>query len=190
VSSFAKDIVIEKGGFLMNRSLPALILGALVVAPCAGQAQQTSMMAPSAYGAGPHGYDLQVGTWSCSNNMAGGTGGPNSQTLTVTPIKGKGVIFYRSTAQNFDLSWYYVYSSKTKSWLSPFIASDGSYGSESTAQTGKRVVWTGSTIDGSSGKKIQIRDTIVNSATKTTDLGEWLIAGKWKAQYNLTCTRT
>jgi hypothetical protein len=146
------------------------------------------MSATNMYGVGPHGYDWAVGTWSCTNSMPSAMGGPSSMTLKVARTNG-GSIFFRSTGTNFDNSWYNIYVPSKKMWLSPFIVSDGSYGTESTTQTGPKVVWTGSAFDATSGKTVQVRDTTVFAPTKYTDLGEQKSGGLWKTQYNVSCTR-
>lgn len=158
---------------------------ALVLLPCAVRSQ---MMSASMYGAGPHGYDWAIGTWSCTNSMPSPMGGPSNTTLKVTRTNG-GAMFYRSTGQNFDNSWYNVYMPMTKTWVSPFIIADGSYGTESTTQTGKKIVWTGLASDAGSSKTEQIRDTLMISGAKYTDLGEVQSVGTWKTQYNVTCTK-
>jgi hypothetical protein len=170
----------------MQKFLSSIALAALAVAPYAAQGQ---MMSTSMYGAGPHGYDWEVGTWSCTNTMPSPMGGPTNTTLRVTRTSA-GAIFYRSTGANFDNSWYNVYVPSKKMWVSPFIVSDGSYGTESTAQTGKKIVWTGSAYFAGSGKTMQIRDTNVIAPTKYSDLGEVRSGGTWKTQYNVSCTRT
>jgi hypothetical protein len=72
------------------------------------------------------------------------------------------------------------------------VLADGSYGTESTTQTGKTTVWTGPAFYGATGKTAQNRDTdVILSSTKFTDLGEYQADdGAWKTQYNLTCTKT
>ena len=141
------------------------------------------------FGAGPKGYDYMIGTWSCVNSMPQSAMGlPAQETLTVS--KSDGGLLFHSTAKNLDVSSYNVYVAKKKMWMSPFAVSDGTYGSESTAQTGKTVVWTGSLYDPGSGKTLPTRDTFTNEATKYVDLGENQIAGTWKAEYRLTCTKT
>jgi hypothetical protein len=85
---------------------------------------------------------------------------------------------------------YNVYVPSKKMWISPVSAADGTYGSESTSQTGTKIVWAGSTYFPDSGKTMPTRDTIVNSPNKTTDLGELSSGAVWKEQYNITCTRT
>jgi hypothetical protein len=96
---------------------------------------------------------------------------------------------YHSVGTNFDNTWYNVYAAKTRTWWSPFIVSDASYGSESSSMSGKKMVWLGSATN-ASGTNMQIRDTVTYSATKTTDLGEYKTSGPWKEQYNVTCVRT
>jgi hypothetical protein len=169
----------------MKNLLWSILLTTLVV-PCTAQAQT---MAASVYGAGPHGYDWAIGTWSCTNSVPSPMGGPSSTTLTVARTNG-GAIYYRATGTNFDNSWYNVYVPKTKSWVSPFILADGSYGTESTTMTGKKIVWTGTAFDSSSGKSVPIRDTNTISATKYSDLGEMQSGGTWKTQYNVSCTKS
>ena len=165
------------------------MLAALVV-PCSAQAQSTMMMSSSMYGAGPRGYDWQIGTWSCTNSMPSKMGGPSAQRLVVTRGSVGGTLFYRVTAMNFDVSSYGVYMPKTKTWLSPFIVGDGSYGSEWTTQAGRKIIWTGSVVYSGTGKTMQIRDTyIMSSSTKYSDLGEAQMGGAWKAQYNITCMK-
>jgi hypothetical protein len=170
----------------MKKSLCAIGVAFAVLVPSAALPQMTSS---ADYGNGPHGYDWMVGTWSCTNSMPSPMGGPAQTTLTVSKTNG-GVIFYRSTGTNFDNSWYNVYVPSKKMWISPFIVSDGSYGTESTSQTGGKIVWVGTAYDGGSGKTMAIRDTNVAGANKYTDLGEARFAGVWKEQYKVTCTRT
>jgi hypothetical protein len=85
-----------------------------------------------------------------------------------------------------------VYVAKTKKWLGPFALADGSYGSESTTQTGKTTVWTGPVFYAATGKTMQNRDTyVIFSSTKYTDLGELQSEDStWKTQYKVTCTKT
>jgi hypothetical protein len=138
---------------------------------------------------GPHGFDWAIGTWSCTSGAASQLGGPTKTSLTAVRSEGGGV-FVRSTGKNFDNSWYEVYSEKTKTWSSPFILADGSYGSESTAQTGAKTVWTGPYLSVGSSKPSQIRDTIsIVSASKYTDLGEYQSGDTWKTQYDVSCTK-
>ena len=170
----------------MKRFFCAVIAAAAVAAPSVARPQ---VMASAMYGAGPHGYDWAIGTWSCTNTMPSPMGGPSRTTLTVSRTSG-GAIFYRSTGTSFDNSWYNVYEPARKMWVSPFILSDGSYGTESTSQTGKTIVWVGTAYFGSSGKTMPIRDTNTIEANKYSDLGEYRSGGAWKPQYNVSCTKT
>lgn len=170
----------------MKRLLLGLTLLALNGIPYpAGSAPMTAAM----YGMGPHGFDWEVGTWSCANAMPSPMGGPSHTMLTIAKTNG-GAIFYRSVGARFDNSWYDVYVASKKTWVSPFILADGSYGTESTAQTGPTMVWVGTAYFSGSGKPVPIRDTIAMSADKTTDLGEYRSGSTWQTQYNVTCTRT
>ena len=163
----------------------SIVVTTLVFAPCAALSQTT--ISPSAVGVGSNGFDWAVGTWSCTNSMPSPMGGPATQTLTVTKTNG-GAIMYHAVGANFDNTWYNVYVPATKSWTSPFIINDGTYGTESTAQSGAKIVWTGSATD-PKGKTVQIRDTNVVTATQYTDLGEFQSGGAWKPQYKMTCTK-
>ncbi len=170
----------------MQRLLSSITLVALAVTPCAAQSQT---MAETTYGAGPHGFDWAVGTWSCTNTMPSPMGGPTKTTLTVMRTSG-GAVFYRSIGTSFDNVWYNVYEPNKKMWVSPFVLDNGSYGTESTTQTGAKIVWRGSAYYGDSGKIMQIRDTNRIGPTKYSDLGEYRSGSNWKTQYNVTCTKT
>src|SRR5579863_1848732 len=170
----------------MQRFLCAFVATAAVVAPCVARPQ---MMSSEMYGAGPHGYDWAIGTWSCTNTVPSSMGGPTRTTLTVSKANG-GAVYYRSTGTNFDNAWYNVYFPAKKMWTSPFILADGSYGTESTWQTGKKIVWVGSAYFAASGKMMPIRDTNVIGPNRYSDLGEFRSGGAWKTQYNVSCTRT
>lgn len=163
----------------MSNRFALLLAVFLAFAPCA-----TAAATP---GDGPHGYDWAIGTWSCHNALPSAIGGPSKQTLTVARTAA-GPIMYRAVAAGFDNTWYNVYVAKTKSWTSPFIVSDGSYGSESTSQTGNKIVWTGTAYD-ASGKATRIRDTDAVGNGKFADLGEYMSGGRWKTQYSLTCMK-
>jgi hypothetical protein len=170
----------------MKRFLCVIAGMMAVVAPAVVHPQ---MMSSAMYGAGPHGYDWAIGTWSCTNTMPSPMGGPTHTTLTVSKAN-NGAIFYRSTGTNFDNVWYNVYVPAKKMWTSPFILADGSYGTESTSQTGKKIVWVGTATFGDSGKMMPIRDTNSISPNNYADLGEYRSGGVWKAQYNVSCART
>jgi hypothetical protein len=170
----------------MKRFLCVIAGMMAVVAPAVVHPQ---MMSSGMYGAGPHGYDWAIGKWSCTNTMPSPMGGPTHTTLTVSKAN-NGAIFYRSTGTNFDNVWYNVYVPAKKMWTSPFILADGSYGTESTSQTGKKIVWVGTATFGDSGKMMPIRDTNSISPNNYADLGEYRSGGVWKAQYNVSCART
>jgi hypothetical protein len=169
----------------MYRSL--LIIGALALAlaPLVAQAQMTSA---ATTGVGPHGYDWQIGTWSCTNPMPSAMGGPAHQSMTVTKTS-TGALLFHTTGTNFDFSAYDMYVPSKQMWVSPYSGADGTYGSESTSQTGKKTVWVGSSYFPEMGKTMPTRDTYVNSSNKYTDLGEYSSGGVWKTQYNVTCTK-
>lgn len=169
----------------MKRFFLSIVLTTFVLIPCAVHSQT---MSPSTNGVGPNGFDWAVGTWSCTNSMPSPMGGPSSQTLTVTKT-GNGALMYHVTGTKFDETWYNVYLPQAKSWVSPFTYADGTYGTESTTQTGAKLVWTGAATD-ATGKTTQIRDTTTFEGSKYTDLGEVQSGGTWKTQYNSTCTKS
>ncbi|MBV8639729.1 MAG: hypothetical protein JO322_16735 [Candidatus Eremiobacteraeota bacterium] len=170
----------------MKKFLFSIVLTTFVLAPCAAISQ--TAMSPSTVGVGPSGFDWAVGTWACTNSMPSPMGGPATQTLTVTKTNG-GAIMYHAVGANFDNTWYNVYVPATKSWKSPFIINDGTYGTESTTQTGATIVWNGSATD-PTGKTLQVRDTNTLTTTKYTDLGEVQSGGVWKPQYKMSCTKS
>lgn len=172
----------------MKRLVWFVTFAAVVATPCAAPAQST-MMSSSTYGVGPHGYDWQIGTWSCTNPTPSAMSGPAHQTETFSKTNG-GAILFHTTGTNYDFSAYNVYVPSKKMWINPYSGADGTYGSESTSQTGKKIVWVGSTYFPELGKIVPTRDTYVNSPNKVTDLGELSSGGVWKEQYNITCTRT
>jgi hypothetical protein len=173
----------------MKKFLFYVALAAVALAPAAAQSQMMSATT-TVYGAGAHGFDAFVGTWSCTNVMPSPMGGPTHTTLTVARTSLPGVIYYHSVGTGFDNAWYNVYVPSKKMWQSPFIVSDGSYGTETTTQTGKKIVWVGTAYFAASGKTMSIRDTNVNSPNKYTDLGEVQSGGAWKTQYSVSCTRS
>jgi hypothetical protein len=176
-------ILISAGNVLGVCAAAAIIA---IGAPSMARAEMTS---PATYGAGPHGYDWEIGTWSCTNDTPSAESGPAAQTVTITKTS-SGAIFFHTTGTNFDFTSYNVYVPSKKMWLGPYSGADGTYGNESTSQTGKKVVWVGSTYFADSGRTMPTRDTYVNSANKYTDLGEISSGGVWKKQYNMTCTKT
>jgi hypothetical protein len=172
-------------GATMKKILCSLTVAALVIVPSIVRSQTSSSM----IGAGPHGNDWLIGTWSCTNSMpATAIGGPSNQTVVVTQI-GDGAQLNHWSGTNYDFYSHSVYVPAKKMWVSTFIAPDGTYGGESTTQTGKTIVATGTAVD-TTGKTTQMRDTQVYvGPTKYTDVGEALLAGTWKTDYKISCTK-
>jgi hypothetical protein len=175
---------------MMKRFCWLVTLILLAVATSAAQARSNEW-SPSMAGVGAHGYDWLIGNWSCTNSMHTPTSGPSRQMSTVTRTD-SGAVMFHTTGENLDLVEYNIYVAKTKTWLAPFALADGSYGSESTTQTGKTTVWSGPQFFVTTGKTMQARDTyVILSSTKFTDLGEYQSgAGTWKKLYSLSCTKT
>ncbi len=170
----------------MKRLLWFVALAALAVVPCAAQAQSS----PSMVGVGAHGYDFLIGTWTCKSNTPSPLGGPSTSTLTGSRSDAGG-LFLRSTGKGFDEAGYIAYAAKSKTWWNPNGFSDGGYSEESSTQTGKKTVWTGSYYSAASGKTVQIRDTYtISTMNQFTDLNEVQSAGAWKTQYTITCTKS
>jgi hypothetical protein len=167
----------------MKKYFSSIVLMTFAFVPCAVHSQTASMI-----GVGPNGFDWAVGTWTCTNAMPSPMGGPSNQTLTITKT-GSGAIMYHATGRNFDNTWYNVYLPNSKSWVSPFILADGTYGTESTNQTGAKMIWTGTATD-ATGATMQVRDTNVFVGSRYTDLGEFQSGGTWKIQYKVTCTKS
>lgn len=162
----------------------------LAVATGAAQAQSTTW-SPSTLGVGANGWDWLIGNWSCINSIPSPMGGPSSTKTAIGRSNAGSSLFVRSSGKNFDQSGYIAYVSKTKTWLSPSTYADGSYSSESTTETGKQTVWSGTFFNAPSGSPIKVRDTYVGlSSTKFTDLSEYQNAGTWKTQAKVTCTKT
>jgi hypothetical protein len=164
---------------------------AAVLAPgLAGPVLADTAMSASTVGAGPHGYDFLVGTWTCTNPMsATALGALASTTLTVTKLQG-GALIAKSASPNGDVTSYYSYLPKTKTWNSPYADSGGKYGTESTQQSGKIIRWVG-TYNDTDGTVTPIRDTFTMlSMTKQYDLSEAKIGGVWKVTAKITCTKS
>jgi hypothetical protein len=171
------------------RSLFASSLVALLaLVPC--MAQSASAMSVGNVGMGPHGYDFLIGSWSCKNKMPSTMGGP-ATTTAVIAHSANGTLSFHATAAGFDAMGYIVYAPKTKTWWNPSAASNGSYGAESTHQTGKKTVWSGPFVDPSSRKTVQVRDTYTfESGTTYTDLYQVERGGTWKTEGDSTCSKT
>jgi hypothetical protein len=140
---------------------------------------------------GPHGLDWSIGTWSCVNRMPSPAADPNTTSILKVTKTGAGTaLLNRETAKGFDLSAYSAYMPKTKRWFNPIAFADGSYQIESTTDTGKTTVWSGTYFNAASGTTTRVRDTFVTwLPAKFTDLGESLSSGTWKKQYFITCTK-
>ena len=172
----------------MKKLISLAALAALAMAPCAAAAQ--SAMSAAALGVGPHGWDYYIGTWSCVNSLPSAMSGPASQTLTVSRSSAGTNLYFRVTGQDFDGSGYIAYSAKTKSWANPIALGDGSYGFESSSQTGKKTVWSGTMYNAATGKTIQVRDTYTLGASSYTDVTQYKSGAVWKTSYNATCTKS
>lgn len=174
----------------MNR-LAFLVLAvtavALVPSLAARASGPTSM---SAVGAGPSGYDWLVGTWSCKNTMAPSKlGALQSSAYTAAKLKDGSVVIH-SMSPNGDVESYEAYLPSSKTWYSPFADSGGNYGYESTQQSGKTILWTG-TFYSAGGGTTPIRDTYTMlSMTKQYDLSEAKVGGTWKVTAKTTCTKS
>jgi hypothetical protein len=175
----------------VKKLLITLAACAAALAPSlAGPVLADTAMSTSAVGAGPHGYDFFVGTWTCTNPMSPtALGALASTTLTVTKLQGGGLIA-KTASPNGDVTAYYSYLPKTKTWSVPFADAGGNYGTESTQQTGKTIRWVG-TFYGADGTPTPIRDTFTTlSMTKQYDLGEAKVGGVWKVTAKTTCTKS
>lgn len=162
-------------------------LALMLAAPGAVRAQSVTMA--SGVSAGPHAYDWMLGTWICKNTIPTPLSGPAIQKLTATRSTMPGVIVWRYTATNFDQYGFISYNAKTKTWWSSWAYPSGATGNESTVQSGRKTVWTGTIYD-PSAKPFEIRDTYtIYSSAKFNDTGEDMSSGTWKPGYNGTCTR-
>jgi hypothetical protein len=168
----------------MQKFFTLVILAALSLAPGAALAQTVGMA-----GAGPHGYDFMVGTWSCSNSKPSAMGGPSLSRFTVSP-SASGTLFVRSTGTGYDTAGYVAYNARTQTWWGPTVFANGSYSNESTQQTGRKSVWSGSIFDAATGNTVPIRDTYTfSNLTTLKDLTQTQIRGVWKTQANSVCTK-
>lgn len=154
-------------------------------------ARASDSMSMSTIGAGPSGNDWLVGTWSCKNTMAPSKlGALASSSFTATKLK-DGNIMIRTASPNGDVTAYNSYLPSSKTWYAPYADSGGYYGSESTQQTGKTIVWTGTFNSPTGGAATPIRDTYTMlSMTKYYDLSEAQVGGTWKATAKTTCTKS
>ena len=172
----------------MKRTLLLVALAVFSLAPCSALSQSNSM---ASMGMGAHGYDFLVGTWMCVNSVPSPVGGPATSQLTASRSGAGDSISVHLAGTGFDALGYVSYSSKTKTWYGPTAYADGSYSTESSQQTGNKVVWSGSYFDAASGKSIPIRDTYTLAGSgKYTDLSESQIGDTWKTSGNITCTKS
>jgi hypothetical protein len=161
-----------------------------VLAQAAADAQ-SSMMSAAMVGTGPHGYDWLIGTWTCKNTVPTALAGPAIQTFTVARSGSTGALTFRIVGKDYDQLGFISYVPKTKTWWYSWAYPGGSYGGESSKQTGMKTFWTGSVFDASSGTVMKIRDTYtVYGLSKFNDFGETAVGGVWRAAYNGTCTKT
>lgn len=163
---------------------------ALLVPMLCGTARADSMMSMSSVGAGPHGYDYMVGTWSCRNTMHPTALGALAATyMTASKLK-DGNIMIRTASPNGDVTAYDAYLAKTKTWYGPFADSGGKYGTETTQGSGKTIRWVGTFYD-TDGSATPIRDTYTMlSMTKQLDVSEAKVGGAWKVVAKTTCTKS
>jgi hypothetical protein len=173
----------------MKRLFTLAALGlAVALAPAAVIAQP--MGAGPMMGIGVHGYDFLVGTWSCTNSTPNAMTGPATSTMTATAAGSHDAIAIHLTGEKFDGYNFISYNPQTKVWSSPAAFADGSYGIETTSQTGTKVVWSGTALDPSSGKTIQIRDTYtMANVTTYSDLSEADMGDGWKHLATYTCKK-
>jgi hypothetical protein len=161
-----------------------IILAALTSVPTRLLAQSLSDI-----GVGPHGYDLLIGNWNCTDNLA--PGGTGNGTLTIAATGVGNALSFHITGKTFDNAGYITYDAKTKTWWSPTAYFDGGYTTESTTQTGPKTVWAGSAAGIGSTKPVMVRDTYAfPNMTRYTDLFEIQGPdGAWKASANFTCNK-
>lgn len=176
---FMKQIVISFAAF-----------AAILVGNVAGPALADTPASVSAVGAGPHGYDFMVGTWSCTNTVhPSELGALASTTIAATKVK-DGNILIRTASPNGDVTSYNAYVPKTKTWYAPFADSGGKYGTETTQESGKTIHWVGTFYD-TDGSMTPIRDTFTMlSMTKQLDVSEAKVGGAWKVTAKTTCTKS
>ncbi len=175
----------------MKRLIFAFSACAMVIAPgLTGPALADMPMSISTVGAGAHGYDWEVGTWSCTNPMhPSELGALASTTITATKLK-DGSIMIRTASPNGDVTSYDTYLPKTKTWYAPYADSGGKYGTETTQETGKTIHWVGTFYD-TDGTVTPIRDTFTMlSMAKQVDLSEAKVGGGWKVMAKTTCVKS
>jgi hypothetical protein len=173
----------------MQRTVLFVVLATFVAVSFATM-PGTAASAPVVVGAGAHGYDWLLGSWSCVNPNPGPLSGPAATSYTASRANdGVGVIV-RTKGKGFDLTTYIAYDSKTKTWWGPEAYADGSYESESSTGTGSKVTWTGNYYS-PSGAATKVRDMYtLLGPNKQLDVGQSQNGGTWKTTYSITCTRS
>lgn len=173
----------------VNRARRLALLAAAFTVVAAASPLFAASVTPAAIGVGPNGYDFLIGTWSCRNSAPSTMEGPSQTTVTIARSAG-GTLSVHVAAENFDAMGYIVYAIESKTWWNPSMLADGGYGTESSRQTGRRTVWTGSFTDPPAGKPVQVRDTYTFlNATTYTDLYQAYVNGTWKTEGNSTCRK-
>jgi hypothetical protein len=171
------------------RKLLGLFAFAVLAAAPGIVGAQSSMMSSATMAS--HAYDWMLGTWTCANSIPSPLAGPATQTLTATRSSTTGAIVWRYTGKGYDQYGFLSYAPKTATWWFSWAYPGGSVGNESSAQTGKKTVWTGMIFDASTGKHLHIRDTYtMYGATKFNDTGEDDSSGTMKTGYNGTCVKS
>ena len=167
----------------MKRIALVLALAGLAASPLVAAAQTS----PATIGVGASGYDFIIGTWRCVNAVPSAMGGP--ATTTLTGSRAAGGIAVKLQGQGFESAGYVVYDSKTRTWWNPTAYANGASSNESSKQSGKQTVWTGTVHDASGSTPL--RDTYTAPSLKVyRDVTEVQTAGAWKAVAKLTCTKT
>ena len=168
---------------------PFALLLSVVFSLVPAVAESQSSGFPSSVGVGAHGYDWLIGSWSCTNSMPSAMGGPATMSLTAAH-SANGSIGVHLSGRNFDTTGYVSYDAKSTTWWNPSALNNGEASNESTRQTGRRTVWTGTAIDPRNGTS-KIRDTYTAfNRTRFSDVTEASIGGKWKLVGNIVCTKS
>jgi hypothetical protein len=175
----------------MKRLLLLAVFVLLVQAPRVSLSQSGPMSA-SAIGAGAHGYDFMIGTWSCTNTMPSPIGGPASSSWIIGRSPIANTFSYHLSGKDFDAVGYILYDPKAKTWWVTDAFPSGDYSAESTRGTGKTIVFLGPYFTAASKfSTSQIRDTLTFTGfTKVTDVGASLNGGTWKTTYTNSCTKS
>lgn len=150
---------------------------------------QLSMMSTASVGAGAHGYDWIIGSWTCHNAMPSEMGGPTTQTFAARRIA-TGAIMFRALGTGFDETGYVAYAANTRTWWAAYAYANGSYGGESTKDTGAKATWTGSMFDAASRRTITIRDLYtIETMNKYRDVTQIKAGLGWRTVFDGICTK-